>query len=29
MTEGFGPKVEGFDHFEFGDHKELKKVYNK
>ncbi len=25
MTEGFGPKVEGFDHFEFGDHKALKK----
>ncbi len=25
MTEGFGPKVEGFDHFKFGDHKELKR----
>ena len=25
MTEGFGPKVEGFDHFEFGNHKSLKK----
>jgi acetylornithine/N-succinyldiaminopimelate aminotransferase len=25
MTEGFGPKVNGFDHFEFGDHKALKK----
>jgi len=25
MTEGFGPKVEGFDHFEFGNHKLLKK----
>jgi acetylornithine/N-succinyldiaminopimelate aminotransferase len=25
MTEGFGPKVEGFDHFEFGDHRSLKK----
>ena len=25
MTEGFGPKVDGFDHFEFGDHKALKK----
>ena len=25
MTEGFGPKVNGFDHFEFGDHKSLKK----
>ena len=21
MTEGFGPKVNGFDHFEFGNHK--------
>ena len=25
MTEGFGPKVDGFDHFEFGDHTALKK----
>ena len=25
MVEGFGPKVDGFDHFEFGDHKSLKK----
>ena len=25
MIEGFGPKVDGFDHFKFGDHKELKK----
>ena len=25
MTKGFGPKVEGFDHFDFGDHKSLKK----
>ena len=25
MTEGFGPKVPGFDHFEFGDLKSLKK----
>jgi len=25
MTEGFGPKVGGFDHFRFGDHKSLKK----
>ena len=25
MTEGFGPKVDGFDHFEFGDHASLKK----
>jgi acetylornithine/N-succinyldiaminopimelate aminotransferase len=23
MTEGFGPKIRGFDHFEFGDHKSL------
>ena len=26
MTEGFGPKVGGFDHFEFGNHKALKKA---
>jgi len=25
MTEGFGPRVDGFDHFKFGDHKSLKK----
>ncbi len=25
MTEGFGPKVSGFDHFKFGDIKSLKK----
>ena len=25
MTEGFGPKVDGFDHFECGNHKSLKK----
>ena len=25
MTEGFGPKVEGFDHFEFDNLKSLKK----
>jgi acetylornithine/N-succinyldiaminopimelate aminotransferase len=24
-TEGFGPKVEGFDHFNFADHKSLEK----
>merc|ERR1712127_1165881 len=24
MTEGFGPKIDGFDHFEFGNHKMLK-----
>ena len=29
MTEGFGPKVSGFDHFEFGDHKSLKKKISK
>ena len=30
MTEGFGPKVDGFDHFEFGNHKSLKKkISNK
>ena len=26
MIEGFGPKIEGFDHFNFGDHKGLKKA---
>ena len=25
MTEGFAPKVDGFDHFEYGNHKSLKK----
>ena len=29
MTEGFGPKVRGFDHFNFGDHKSLKKKIGK
>jgi len=29
MTEGFGPKVDGFDHFEFGNHKSLKKAITK
>merc|ERR1711966_427796 len=29
MTEGFGPKVGGFDHFNFGDHESLKKKINK
>ena len=29
MTEGFGPKVNGFDHFKFGDHKSLKKMITK
>ncbi len=29
MTEGFGPKVPGFDHFVFGNHKSLKKKIKK
>ena len=29
MTEGFGPKVDGFDHFEFGNHKSLKNSITK
>ena len=30
MTEGFYPKVNGFDHFKFGDHESLKKsITNK
>ena len=29
MTEGFGPKAGGFDHFKFGDHKSLKKKITK
>ena len=29
MTEGFGPRVNGFDHFKFGDHKKLKKIITK
>jgi len=29
MTEGFGPKVGGFDHFEFGNLNSLKKSINK
>ena len=29
MTEGFGPKVSGFDHFEFGNHTSLKKKISK
>ena len=28
MTEGFGPKIQGFDHFNFGDHHKLKKLIN-
>ena len=29
MTEGFGPKIGGFDHFVFGNHDSLKKKINK
>ena len=29
MTEGFGPKASGFDHFKFGDHKSLNKLTKK
>ena len=29
MIEGFGPKVGGFDHFNFGDHKSLIKKIGK
>ena len=29
MTDGFGPKIGGFDHFEFGNHKSLKKKITK
>jgi len=29
MTEGFGLKAPGFDHFEFGNHKKMKKLINK
>ena len=28
-TEGFYPKVDGFDHFNFGDHKSLEKAITK
>ncbi len=28
MTEGFGPKISGFDHFNFGDHRGLKRAIN-
>ena len=28
-TEGFGPKVDGFDHFNFGDHKGLEKAITR
>jgi len=26
MVEGFGPQIDGFDHFDFGDHKGLEKA---
>ena len=29
MTEGFGPKIGGFDHFNFGDHRSLKRLITK
>ena len=29
MIEGFGPKADGFDHFNFGDHKDLEKKITK
>ncbi len=29
MTEGFGPKINGFDHFDFGNHKSLKRSITK
>ena len=29
MSQGFGPKTPGFDHFEFGNHTKLKKLINK
>ena len=29
MTEGFGPKVTGFDHFDFGNYKSLKNKITK
>tara|TARA_B100001093_G_scaffold515109_1_gene590684 strand:+ start:1692 stop:2855 length:1164 start_codon:yes stop_codon:yes gene_type:complete len=29
MTEGFGPKIGGFDHFDFNDHKALKRLIKK
>ena len=28
MQEGFGPKIDGFDHFKFGDHMSLKQSIN-
>ena len=29
MTQGFGPRIPGFDHFEFGKHEKLKQLINK
>ena len=29
MTEGFGPKVSGFDHFQFNDYQKLKNLITK
>ena len=29
LTEGFGPKISGFDHFKFGNHKDLRKSIKK
>jgi len=29
MMQGFGPKISGFKHFEFGNHLKLKKLINK
>ncbi len=29
MTEGFSPKVDGFDHFEYGNHRQLEKSITK
>ena len=29
MMEGFYPKVDGFDHFNFGDHKKMEKSITK
>ena len=29
MMEGFGPKIPGFDHFKFGDHKMMEKLITK
>ena len=29
MTEGFGPKIPGFDHFIFGNHQSLRKSITK